>query len=479
MSTKISFVLDGKIVSIDFNKEKRYTPTTTVLNYLRSLPNHRGAKEGCAEGDCGACTVVLGELGPQKKIHYKAIDSCLVFLPLLHGKQLITVESLKSSDQNLHPVQQTLVDTHGSQCGFCTPGIIMSLFALYKSDIKPSRLNIEQALSGNLCRCTGYVPIIEAAEKVCANKKIDQFSKDEEKVLKLLHQIDRGSLSLKKRNQKYYCPRSVNDALQIRKKHPKATIINGATDIALRVTKNHEKLPEIIDLSFISALKGISHKKNSTEIMAGTTLNEIKDHAKNHFPAFYKMLTVFGSDQIRNMATIGGNLATASPIGDIAPLLMAYNAEIVLVSKKKKRRLAINDFIIGYRKTACRKNELVYSVIFPRSENNTLINFYKFSKRKDLDISTVSGGFRLELSKDNRVKSLKLAFGGMAEQTRRAVKTEKFLIGNQWNKKIVEQSGDILEKEFSPISDARASAAGRTVAAKNLLLKFWSDTKKE
>jgi xanthine dehydrogenase small subunit len=477
MSSKISFVLDGEIVSIDFSREKRYTPTTTVLNYLRSLPNHKGTKEGCAEGDCGACTIVLGELGNGKKIHYKAVDSCLMFLPMLHGKQLITIENLKSPDDLLHPVQQAIVDTHGSQCGFCTPGIVMSLFALFKSDVKPTRENIEKALSGNLCRCTGYAPIIEAAEKACSKKKNDHFSDNEQTISKFLHQIKRTSLYLKTDNQKYFCPLSVNEALQLKMKYPNSLVLSGATDIALRVTKNHEKLPEIIDLSSISSLKGISRKKSNTEILSGTSLSELKHFTKNRFPALYKMLTVFGSDQIRNVATIGGNLATASPIGDLAPILIAYNAKVVLVSKEKKRKLDIEEFITGYRKTAARKNELISAVTIPHPPKDTNIEFYKFSKRKDLDISTVSGGFYLELSKENKVKSLKLTFGGMALKSKRARKTENYLSGRYWNLKRVEKASKLLEKDFTPISDARASAEGRMVAAKNLLLKFWSDTK--
>jgi xanthine dehydrogenase small subunit len=478
MSTQISFILDGKINSIDFSRETRYAPTTTVLKYLRSLPEYKGTKEGCAEGDCGACTVILGELINNKEIRYTAVDSCLIFLPMIHGKQLITIENLKSPDDELHPVQQAMVDNHASQCGFCTPGIVMSLFALYKSDLKPTRTNLEEALSGNLCRCTGYAPIIEAAKKACMKKVKDHFSNNEKTIIKSLRQIKTNSLSLKKGNQKYFCPRSVNEALQLRKKYPKVLLINGATDVALRVTKNHEFLSEIIDISFISALRGISHNKNSTKIMAGTHLSEIKNYAKEHFPALNEMLTVFGSEQIRNIATIGGNLGSASPIGDIAPLLMAYNAKIILVSKKKKRSLVIEEFITGYRKTACRENELISAILIPHPKKNTQIRFYKFSKRKDLDISTVSGGFRVEMAKNNKVKSLKLAFGGMAVKTRRAIKTEKFLIGNDWNLKRVEKAGDLLEREFTPISDARASAEGRMVAAKNLLIKFWSDTRR-
>ena len=476
MSKKISFVLDSKIVSIDFGREKRYTPTTTVLNYLRSLSNHKGTKEGCAEGDCGACTIVLGELGIKNRIHYKAVDSCLLFLPMLHGKQLITIENLKLADGKLHPVQQAMVESHGSQCGFCTPGIVMSLFSLFKREDKPDRFEIEQALSGNLCRCTGYVPIIEAAEKLCKKNIEDEFSINEKTISKLIHQIKRNSLSLKTKYQLYSCPLTISEALRLRKKHPGALLLNGATDIALRVTKNHERLPEIIDLSFITSLKGISSKKNRTEIKAGTTLSDLKDYAKNRFPALYNMLTVFGSEQIRNMATIGGNLATASPIGDFAPLLIAYDAKIVLVSKEKKRKIAIEDFLVGYRKTAARKNELIYALILPHPKSNLHINFYKFSKRKDLDISTVSGGFCLELTKENKVRSIKLAYGGMAIKTKSARKTEKYLSGKEWNFNSVEEACLVLEKEFTPISDARASAEGRTVAAKNLLLKFWSDT---
>jgi len=479
MSTQISFVLDGKIVTIDFDREKRYTPTTTVLNYLRSLPGHKGTKEGCAEGDCGACTVVLADFEDNKHLRYRAVDSCLIFLPMIHGKQLITIENLKSPENILHPVQQALLESHGSQCGFCTPGIAMSIFALYKSNYKPNRLYIEQALAGNLCRCTGYVPIFEATMKVCKNKDNDHFSRDEKVIIKMLHQIKKNSLSLKRGKQKYFCPVSVNATLQLRKKYPEALLINGATDIALRVTKDNEILPVIIDISFVSALKGISHDKSNTIIMAGTELSEIKNYAKKHLPVLNEMLTVFGSEQIRNLATIGGNLGSASPIGDIAPLLMAYNAKIILVSKKKKRRLAIEEFITGYRNTACRKNELISAILIPHQKNNTQIKFYKFSKRRDLDISTVSGGFRLTLTTNNKVKSIRLAFGGMAVKTSRAMKTEKFLKDKDWDQELVDQASEVLEKEFTPISDARASAEGRIIAAKNLLIRFWSDTKIE
>ena len=446
------------------------------MNYLRSLPEHKGTKEGCAEGDCGACTVVLGELIHKNKIRYRAVDSCLLFLPMLHGKQVITIENLKSPEGMLHPVQQAMVNTHGSQCGFCTPGIVMSLFAMYKRGLTLSRTEIEENLSGNLCRCTGYAPILEAAQIIGKENNNDHFSKNEKLIGKLLHQIKRKSLSLTSGKHKYFCPCSLKEALILRKKHPKALLLCGATDVALRVTKNHEILSKIIDLSHIETLKGITAGKKSYKIMAGSTFSEIKDVCKDHFPALFAMISVFGSEQIRNLATIGGNLATASPIGDLAPILMAYNATVELASKRKKRSLPLEEFISGYRKTACRHNEIITAIQIPYNKNSVQIRFYKFSKRKDLDISTVSAGFRLRLTNEKKIRSVKLAYGGLSNMTKRANKTENFLRNKVWSKENVLLAGKFLEKEFSPITDARASAEGRMLAAKNLLLKFYNDT---
>ena len=388
MKNVIKFVLDDKIVEVDFTKHPELKPTTTVLNYLRSYPTHKGVKEGCAEGDCGACTIVLSELC-DNKLKYKTIDSCLVFLPMIHGKQLITVENLaikKEKETVLHPVQQMMVETNGSQCGYCTPGIVMSLFGLYKNHNNPSREIIEDALTGNLCRCTGYQSIIEAAEKACSNNGFDHFTEKEDQIITLLNKIaeNKETLLVKNKKQKYFKPFTLAEALRLRKENPDALIINGATDVALRQTKKKELLNEIIDLSSVEQLKSYYEDSQCCYFGVGMTMEQVRKVAADKFPPLHEILSVFGSLQIRNVATIGGNVGSASPIGDSLPLLFAYGAKVKLASETNERTLGIEDFIIGYRKTELRNDELITEIIVPKNEN-AIVKSYKVSRRKDLE----------------------------------------------------------------------------------------------
>jgi len=469
----IQFILDNKIVTVQFGD--KYNPTTTLLNYLRSLPNHKGVKEGCAEGDCGACTVVIADI-IDGKIVYKAVNSCLVFLPAIHGKQVITVENLAESngkELRLHPVQKALVESDGTQCGFCTPGVVMSLFGLYKSPVNPTRIEVEKSLAGNLCRCTGYQPIMNAAINLPENNN-DIFSENEPQVLKMIEKIKNtyGSLELSNGEQQYFKPLTLTDALKLKEIYPDAVVISGATDIALRQTKKFEKIDKIIDISGIESLKTIKEDNGFYIIGAGSTLEEMRLFFRDKIPALSGMLDIFASKQIRNVATIGGNLATASPISDTIPLMFAIEAWITISGKKGERTCNMDNFIKGYRKTALSDEDIIKEVIIPKPKAEKYIEFYKVSKRKDVDISSVSAGFSTEIV-NGVINSAILAYGGMAAYTKRAQKAENFLIGKEWNREIIEEAAVLVQEDFSPISDVRAGADYRNEVAKNLLIKYY------
>ena len=481
-SDHIRFILDDKWVELDFKHRESIRPSTTLLNYLRNSSSHKGVKEGCAEGDCGACTVVVADLNSNNELEYKALDSCLVFLPMVHGKQIITVENLEQhigKEVQLHPVQQLMVENNGSQCGYCTPGIVMSLFALYKNHHKPEKEIIEDTLTGNLCRCTGYKPIIEAAKHACIHHGKDHFSEKQEEITQQLLNLkkDNKTILLSHPEQLYMLPQNLKDALELRKQYPNAILIGGATDTALRQTKKGEIIPQIIDLSQIEELKNIEITDKSVIIGSILTLEKIKTAVEKPFPVLFNILKVFGSLQIRNIATMGGNIGSASPIGDTLPFLFACKAVIKLQSSEAKRILPIGDFIIGYRKTAIKADELIVAIEIPFIPENVILKSYKVSNRKDLDISTVSACFRLQLNNDKKVEEIIIVYGGMAAQTLRAKQTEAFLNGKTWNKQTIEAGMQILYNEFSPISDARSDKEYRKLACRNLLMKFWDETK--
>jgi xanthine dehydrogenase small subunit len=351
----------------------------------------------------------------------------------------------------------------------------MSLFAVYKNYSNPSRAIIDDALAGNLCRCTGYQSIINAAEKACSGNGEDQFTATEAKTIEQLQSIAGKTITIDNGTQTYYRPTTLAEACELKNQFPDALLINGATDIGLLVTKRHMLLKTIIDLDGVSDFSGIEAHSDSTTFGAGVKLEDVKLNTIESHPALEKMLAVFGSKQIRNLATMGGNVGSASPIGDTPPVLMAYDATLVLASANGDREVQMRDFVTGYRQTVLAKNEIIKAFKVPQAPAGTVIQSYKVSKREQLDISTVSSGFRLKLNGET-VEEIKLYYGGMAAQTINAAKTEAFLLGKTWDRATVNEALNLIAKDFTPISDARSTAAGRTVMAKNLLLKFWSET---
>ena len=470
-SNKINFVWENKICSAS-NPD----PNETILNYVRLKLKKTGTKEGCAEGGCGACTVVLGEL-KNNNIIYKAINSCITFVPSLEGKELILVEDLVSKNGSLHPVQDAMIKYHGSQCGFCTPGFVMSLFAMYKNFSSYNSENIKDSISGNLCRCTGYRPIIDAAKSLNNVSRSDEFYKNKKKTLNLLKKIRMENLSLKNGNKKYFSPKSINELQKIIKKNPNPIFLSGATDLSLIVTKERKEINNIISLNSIKELKFIKERNSNIEVGAATSLIEFELFIKKYYPDFNSILKRYGSVQIRNLATMAGNIATASPIGDTLPLLLSLDAKLVLQKKSNKTVLPLKNFFISYRKTRLKKGQFIHSIIIPILKKN-IFKAYKISKRIDDDISSVCASFNLEII-NKKIKNVKIAYGGMAPIPKRATNCEKILINSIFSEEIFKKAEKKLEKDFAPIDDMRASKGYRMEIAKNLLTKCFIEIKKQ
>ncbi len=467
MNNTVRFVLDGEIIeATDFD------PTITVLQYLRRNVRRTGTKEGCAEGDCGACTVAVGSLDGDK-INYRAINACIAFLPTLDGKELVTVESLGTPGR-LHPVQQAMVDCHGSQCGFCTPGFVMSLFVHYENDAPTDHKNLCDALAGNLCRCTGYGPILAAGERMKALPSAAMYhqSKNTVELLKRIRREDTLTIEYfsGENAKRYYAPKTLQDLLTLRAENPDATLVAGATDVGLWVTKQHRNLDTIIALNEVCDLKSIRETENSIEIGAMASYADAHEALARWHPDFGEVLRRLGSTQIRNSGTIGGNIANGSPIGDSMPLLIAGGAMLVLRSQKGAREIPLEEFFVDYGKQDLHDDEIVERVSLPRLGKDDYFRAYKISKRFDQDISALCAAFNFTF-KNGRVECARLAFGGMAATPKRAKHCESVLNGADWSQEAMETAAVALEKDFAPISDIRASAQYRLAAAKNLLRK--------
>ena len=469
-SNIIKFVHKNKIVELS-NPDSN----ETLLNFIRTKLKKTGTKEGCAEGGCGACTVVLGEL-ENNNINYKAINACIAFVPSLEGKQLILVEDLVSKNE-LHPVQKAMVNYHGSQCGFCTPGFVMSLFAMYKNYSSYSEAIIKDSIQGNLCRCTGYRPIIDAAKSLNKKSGFDHFSKNKKITLGLLKKIQKRNIAIINNNKKYFAPKSVNELKNILRQEPNSKLISGGTDISLIVTKERKDLNSLIYMNSINELNYIKENNNYIEVGATTPLINFESFIKKYFPDFSQILKRYGSVQIRNICTIAGNIATASPIGDTLPLLLVLDSQIVIKDKSKTQILPLNGFFIGYRKTKLKKGQFIHSIRIPLLKKN-IFKAYKISKRIDDDISSVCASFNIEIN-NNKIKKIRIAYGGMSSIPKRAFNCEKILLNSFLSDKTINKAKKLLEKDFKPITDARASKKYRMEVAKNLLEKCFLEVKQK
>ena len=472
MREEIRFLLDH-----DKRVLRSVDPTMTVLDYLRQVEGLVGTKEGCNEGDCGACTVVRAK--PEDgRLRYEAVNSCIQFLGTLDGCRLLTVKHLAGKDGALHPVQRAMVDCHGSQCGFCTPGFVMSLFALTRhANALPDDDTIDDALAGNLCRCTGYAPIVRAAKQMYElNPRQDTVAAREMETVEALRSLgDTQTVSVGEGKRRFYAPATVDALAALVEANPDATIVAGSTDVGLWVTKEMRRLDTIIYVGRIADLAQIEESADGIVIGAGVSYTDAMAMLGRHYPDMGEVIRRLGSVQIRNAGTIGGNVANGSPIGDSLPLLIAAGATLHLRRGSERRSMPIEDFFLDYSRQDLRPGEFVEKIVVPFPAVVTRFRAYKISKRFDQDISAVIAAFNLRID-DGRVAEARVAFGGMAETPKRARAVEARLTGSAWTEATVRSAMAELEKDFTPITDWRASAGYRLRVAQNLLMRLFVET---
>ena len=438
----ITFLLNGETVELT-----GIAPTTTLLDWLRETRGLTGTKEGCNEGDCGACTVMVTDGGGAK-----ALNSCILFLPQLHGKAVRTVEGAAAPDGTLHPVQQAMIEHHGSQCGFCTPGFIMSMATAHRNGASDH----DDQLAGNLCRCTGYAPIIRAAEAAAA-EPVPDWVQDSAPVTDAAPQFMPGN----------------SDALAaLYAAHPKATLVAGATDVGLWVTKALRDLDPVIFLAGCEDLKTVEMGESAIRFGAMVDMNRVRETLAPVYPSYAEMIRRYGSVQVRNAATIGGNIANGSPIGDNPPALIALGATLHLRKGDARRGMPIEEFFIDYGKQAREPGEFVEAVSLPLGAD--ALRCYKLSKRFDQDISAVCGCFNVTVA-DGMVTEARIAFGGMAGTPKRAAHVEAALVGKPWTKDTVAAALPEFARDFSPLSDMRASADYRLASATGMLTRYFAE----
>ncbi len=471
MQDTLRFHLNDRLIEDD-----RARPTTTLLEYLREHMRLTGTKEGCAEGDCGACTVIVLDPDAPGGASYRAINACLVLLPMVQGRRIYTVEGLRDAAGAYHPAQEAVIRELGSQCGYCTPGVVMALFeATYRRDLREP-WQLDDQMCGNLCRCTGYRPIRDAARAVAATCPPDAFS------ARLTAAQPSSQAFLREDEARIYANPATYEALWTTlAAHPRARLICGGTDLSLLLTKRYQDLPELVSLEALSDLRGITKVADGWRIGATTTLADLEAACLAEMAAYVpllRMLRYFASRQIKNRATLGGNLCNASPIGDLAPVLLSLGARAELRSSAGTREVALDQFFLDYRKTALAPGEILAAVHVPDLPANARAAAYKVSKRRELDISTVAAGCYVELDPDGRVTQIRLAYGGMAATPARARHLEAALLGKPWTEQQVEAVLPALAQDFRPIDDLRGSAWYRGLVAANLVRGFVLETQR-
>ena len=466
MSALVRFLLNGEVV-----EAVGVDPTRTLLEHLRGDLRQTGTKEGCAEGDCGSCTVLVGEPDGGGSVTWRAVNSCIQFVPMLDGKAVITVEGLAGDAP--HHVQQAMIDHHGSQCGFCTPGIVMSLYGRAVG-AQGAGAAVDEVLAGNLCRCTGYGAIIAAAGTIVPEAAPDVAQAlaglTRETTLDLSH-VD----PLHGVTRRWLAPRDLDEMAEAVLAHPEAVIVAGATDIGLWVTKQRRPLETLIDLGKVAALKQIEPRDGGVWIGAGVRYVDALDALSELYPDLGGMMRRLGSTQVRNSGTIGGNIANGSPIGDMPPALIAAGATLALRRGAERRELPLEDYFQDYGKQDRRPGEFVEGVFVPGPAPGQIFKVYKLSKRFDQDISAVCAAFSIAVE-DGIVRQARIAFGGMAATPRRAIRCEVRLVGQAWTQATVESAALALDEDFTPLSDMRASAAYRSLTARNLLIKAFVES---
>jgi len=457
--------------------------TTTLLDWLRLDRRLRGSKEGCAEGDCGACTVLIGRLkqtsSGDDELVYESVTACIRFVGSLDGCHVVTVEHLADAGGALHPVQQAMVAEHGSQCGFCTPGIVMSLYGLWMRRPEPSTAEIETALQGNLCRCTGYAPIIRAGKAISSYGPVAQdrlVAERRRNIDRLKALRDGARVEVGEGKNRIIVPGSVDDLAAVYAENPTATIVSGSTDVGLWVTKFMRDIGPLVFIGGLADLQGVSETPEAVTLGAGVSYTDAGPVLTRRFPALAGYWHRIGGEQVRNMGTVGGNIANGSPIGDTPPPFIVLGATIVLRKGATRRTVPLEDYFVAYGKQDRQPGEFVESVTVPALPEGDLFAVYKISKRRDEDISAAAGAFRLRLAADDTVAAVRIAFGGMAATPKRAKAVEAALLGKPWTQATVEAALPAFATDYKPITDMRASAEYRLLAAQNLLRRFHLET---